>query len=385
MQNIYDLVVIGGGISSSAFISNILKQGFKGTIAVIEAGRGLGGRCSTRYPNEDRKLALNHGCPIINVENSLKNSSLDNFIKELLDKNFIRSLDNSFFNLDENYKFSNVNDNYFYSGDVYTSTSNMSKLVENLFNLYNAENKIDFYFQTLIIKLNFKSELWNITSNKNKEFTGRFLVCSSNLLLHKRSIDILNVKEVPLREAIAKKNDIKIDEVIDKTNKQEYIKRINFLIFTKKNYNLEGIFNKEIVHFIFHKNLQKYIGFERIIIQKQFDKSLGIVIHTRNIDFLQNKYDMEDEKILYQYVLKKLNSFLIKNKITFKNLLLSDISRMNWRASQPIGEGIPERLQLCKEYNIGFCGDWIQLEGYGSAAGAVLSGLNLSNKFIEYY
>ena len=47
MQNIYDLVVIGGGISSSAFIANILRQGFKGKIAVVEAGRGLGGRCST--------------------------------------------------------------------------------------------------------------------------------------------------------------------------------------------------------------------------------------------------------------------------------------------------------------------------------------------------
>ena len=43
MQNIYDLVVIGGGISSATFIANILKQGFKGKIAVVEAGRGLGG------------------------------------------------------------------------------------------------------------------------------------------------------------------------------------------------------------------------------------------------------------------------------------------------------------------------------------------------------
>ena len=58
---------------------------------------------------------------------------------------------------------------------------------------------------------------------------------------------------------------------------------------------------------------------------------------------------------------------------------------MNWRASQPNGEGIPERLQLCEEYRIGFCGDWIQLEGYGSFLGSILSGLKLSNKFIEFY
>ncbi len=385
MKIIYDLVVIGGGISSSTFIANILKQGFKGKIAIVEAGRGLGGRCSTRYLSRDKRLALNHGCPNFNIKIHQKNYYLDNFLKELLDKNLIKSLKNSFFELDENYKLLKKCENEFYLGNVYTSATNMSKFVENLIHLYNSKNQIDFYFETLIIKLNYSSKLWNIISNKNEIITGKFLVCSSNLLIHKRSLEILNVSEIPLRKAIDKKSSFKIDEIIKFTNKQEYIKRINFLISTKRNYNLEGIFNKEIIHFIFNHNAQKDIGFERIIFQKQFDNSLGIVVHTRDINFIINKYDREDKNSLYQYVLNKLNTFLIQNHITYKNLLLDDISIMNWRASQPLGEGVPERLQLCDEYNIGFCGDWIQVEGYGSVLGAILSGLNLSNKFIEFY
>jgi len=385
MQNIYDLVVIGGGISSSTFIANILKQGFKGKIAVVEAGRGLGGRCSTRYRYKDKKLAINHGCPNFNIKNFQKDICFNNFIKELLDRNLIKSLVNSIFEIDENYKFSKNYHNDFYLGDVYTSTTNMSKLVENLIHLYNRNDQIDFYFETLIIKLNFQSELWKILSNKNKEIIGKFLVCSSNLLLHKRSLQILNVGEIPLQKAINKKNNPKIDEIIKFTNNQEYIKRINFLIFTKKNYNLEGIFNKDIIHFIFTQKAQKNIGFERIIFQRQFDNSLGIVLHTNNMEPTINKFGREDINILYQYLSNKLNTFLIKNHIAFKNFLLEDISRMNWRASQPIGKGLPERFQLCKEYNIGFCGDWIQLEGYGSVYGAILSGLKLTNKFIEFY
>ena len=384
MQIIYDLVVIGGGISCSTFIANLLKHGFKGKIAVVEAGRGLGGRCSTRYFFKDKRLALNHGCPNFNIKNSYKNPLLDNFIKELIHKNLIKSLNNSYFELDENYKFLKNSNNDFYSGNVYISTTNMSKLVQSLIQLYNFRDQIDFYFETLIIKLNFKSELWRIYSDKNKKIIGRFLVCSSNLLLHKRSLDILNLGKIPLREAINKENNSKIDEILNLTSKQEYIKRTNFLIHTKKNFRLEGDFNKEIIHFIFNKNVQKDIGFERIIFQKQFDNSLGIVVHTRNIDFFIDKNGIDDKKILYQYVSNTLNTFLTKNKITYKNLLLDDISRMNWRASQPLGEGIPERLQLCDEYNIGFCGDWIQLEGYGTVLGAILSGLNLSNKFIEH-
>ena len=384
MQNIYDLVVIGGGISSSTFIANILKQGFKGKIAVVEAGRGLGGRCSTRYLYKDKKFSLNHGCPNFNIKNSQENSYLDNFLKELLDKNIIKSLENLFFELDENYKISKKCENEFYLGNVYTSTTNMSKLVENLIHLYDSDYQIDFYFETLIVKLDFKSELWNIFSNKDKKIIGKFLVCTSNLLLHKRSLQILNVKEIPLKEAMNKKNNIKIDEIIKFTNKQEYIKRINFLIFTKNNFNLEGVFDKEIIHFIFNKDAQKDIGFERLVFQKQFNNSLGIVVHTRGLEFIKNKYDLED-RILYQYISNKLNTFLVKNHITSKKLLIDDISRMNWRASQPIGEGVPERLQLCDEYKIGFCGDWIQLDGYGSVSGAILSGLNLSKKFIKFY
>ncbi len=385
MQNIYDLVVIGGGISSSVFIANILKKGFKGKIAIVEAGRGLGGRCSTRYSYKDKKLALNHGCPNFNIKNNQRSSCLDNFIKELLEKKLIKDLNNSFFELDENYELSKNIDNEFYLGNVYSSTTNMSKLVENIINLYETNDQIDFYFETLIVKVNFKSGLWNILSSKSRKIIGKFLICSSNLLLHKRSLEILNVKEIPLRESINKSNNIKIDEIINFTNKQKYIRRINFLIFTKNIYNLENLFNKEIVHFIFNENAQKVIGFERMVFQKQYDNTLGIVIHIRDLEFIKNKYEKEDRKILDQYISDTLNTFFIKNQITFKNLLLDDISRMNWRASQPIGEGIPERLQLCEEYNIGFCGDWIQLEGYGSVLGAILSGLNLSKKFIEFY
>jgi len=114
MQNTYDLVVIGGGISSSTFIANILKQGFNGKIAVVEAGRGLGGRCSTRYRYKDKKLAINHGCPNFNIKDSQKDIYLDNFIKELIDKNLIKSLDNSIFEIDENYIFSKNSHNDFY-------------------------------------------------------------------------------------------------------------------------------------------------------------------------------------------------------------------------------------------------------------------------------
>ena len=62
-----------------------------------------------------------------------------------------------------------------------------------------------------------------------------------------------------------------------------------------------------------------------------------------------------------------------------------DISVMIWRASQPIGFGIPENLQICEDYNIAFCGDWFDFEGFGRIEGAIASGLKLSYKINSLY
>jgi len=61
-----------------------------------------------------------------------------------------------------------------------------------------------------------------------------------------------------------------------------------------------------------------------------------------------------------------------------------DISIMRWRASQPSGLGVPLRLQICKEYNIAFCGDWFNTQGFGRVEGAILSAINLSEQIIEF-
>ena len=89
--NTYDLAIIGGGISSCVFVSSHIKNGFKGKIAIIENGRQLGGRSSTRNSLANKGWKLNHGSPNLNICNSKKNELLETFIKELLDSNIIPS------------------------------------------------------------------------------------------------------------------------------------------------------------------------------------------------------------------------------------------------------------------------------------------------------
>ena len=86
----YDLAIIGGGISSCVFASKYLKNNITKKIALVEIGRGLGGRSSTRISKRFKGWKLNHGSPNLNISNSKNNLLLKSYIDELLENKYIK-------------------------------------------------------------------------------------------------------------------------------------------------------------------------------------------------------------------------------------------------------------------------------------------------------
>jgi len=97
----YDLVIIGGGISACVFASKHLKNNITKKIAIIEIGRGLGGRSSTRISKRFKGWKLNHGSPNFNISNSKNNLLLKKYIDELLQNKCIKIDDSDIFFLNE--------------------------------------------------------------------------------------------------------------------------------------------------------------------------------------------------------------------------------------------------------------------------------------------
>ena len=83
----YDLLIIGGGISACVFASKYLKNNIKKKVGLIEIGRGLGGRSSTRISKRYKGWKLNHGSPNFNISNSKNNYLLKEIIFHFL-KNY---------------------------------------------------------------------------------------------------------------------------------------------------------------------------------------------------------------------------------------------------------------------------------------------------------
>ena len=381
----YDIAIIGGGISSCVFSTFHLKNGFKGRIAIIENGRNLGGRSSTRNSISNSGWQLNHGSPNFNICNSNNNQLLKTFIQELLDSKIIQSDPSDLIELYADPRDQKKIISDFHSCKNYTSSSSMTDLSRNIINHNNLKNQVDFFFQTLIFKLKYENNYWILISKNGYEFKAKFLVCSSNLILHKRSLDILKINQIPLREAIPINNDKKIDTILNLLNKQEYVQRLTFLIYTNSNYCYKDNYNNRFRYFLLNNPLEEKFKFERIIFQKQTNNKLGIVIHTRNKKFINEYFQSNNKKKFKNILLDKFNQIFNKNSYINKLIDYQDISIMIWRASQPSGLGIPENLQVCDKYNIAFCGDWFDLEGFGRIEGAILSALKLSFKISSLY
>ena len=377
----YDLLIIGGGISACVFASKYLQQNIKKKVAIIEVGRGLGGRASTRISKRFKGWKLNHGAPNLNICNSKNNLLLKSYIDELLKNKIIKIDDSELVSLCEESNLENTKKSEFYCGINYLSLFSMSQLSQKIIELNNLGGKIDFYFETLVFDLYFNYEEWTLTSNNGEKFKSKYLICSTNLLLHKRSLRILNTNQIPLRKAIPKKKDKKIDLLLNFLDKQLFIPRLTFLIYTNDNYGYKDCYSKKNRYFYLTKNLENKYKFERVIFQLQDDNKLGIVVHSKNIDLINSYINAKDEVRFKQKILTNFNELFKSNSSV--NLLTCNekVSIMQWRASQPSEYPVPLSLQFNRKFKIGFCGDWFEGEGFGRIEGSILSALKLVKKF----
>ena len=374
----YDLLIIGGGISACVFASKYLQNNITKKIAIIEVGRRLGGRSSTRISNRFKGWKLNHGAPNFNIINSKNNLLLKNYIDELLEKKFIKIDDSELIYLGDESKFKKSE---FYCGNNYLSSFSMGELSKRIIELNNSRNKIDLFFETLIVDLKFNNNEWTLTSNNGEEFKSKYLICSTNLLLHNRSLKILNTNQIPLRKAIPKNKDKKIDLLLNFLDKQTFIPRLTFLIYTNENYRYKDFYSKKYRYFYLNKNLENKFKFERIIFQLQENNKLGIVVHSKNIDFINSYLNIKDEDFFKQKIFLNFNGLFDGSSVVNKLTCNENISIMKWRASQPYGCAVPLSLQFSKKYRIGFCGDWFEGSGFGRIEGSIFSALQLVKKF----
>ena len=148
----------------------------------------------------------------------------------------------------------------------------MGELSQKIIDESNLRNQIDFFYGTLIIDLKHEEDHWILTSKNGKIFRSKYLICTSNLLLHKRSIDILNVNQIPLKKAIPDNKNLYFDSLLKILSQQFYIQRLTFLIYTDESYQYKDNYFKKYRYFCLEKDLEEKYKIERVIFQLQKTK-----------------------------------------------------------------------------------------------------------------
>ena len=161
---LYDVLIIGGGISSCVFASKYIQNNISKKIALIEVGRGLGGRSSSRISKRFKGWKLNHGSPNFNISNSNDNLLLKNYIDELLVNKFIKIDDSELIFLGDEPISKSIKKSEFCLGDSYLFWLSMDELFKKIIEDNNSRGRIDLFFETLIVDLKFSKDQWILTS-----------------------------------------------------------------------------------------------------------------------------------------------------------------------------------------------------------------------------
>ena len=365
MYNIYDFIVIGAGISACTFASFLNKRFSDASILLIEHGRRIGGRATTRKSRKNQILEFDHGLPSIILSKQISEDILK-LIAPLINSKKLIDISNDILTINEFGEIKSDSSNYKY----YRSLPFMINFSQEILNQSISPKKINFLFETLTKSIKRTNNLWEIEVDKGVFIKSKTLILSSSLIAHPRCLDILQITSVPLREAFIPGEDEVVDSVLREIRKQNYISR-KIYIFHISNCAVVQNFNNQYLHLRFSKVIMDNLNFERIIFQRQSDGSMIFALHCFYINKL---IDINTESVF------NLLRSVFENHPKFLDLFLQArlIDKMDWRASQPLNPLLPKQLQWSQISKIGFCGDWFDLNSSSGLETAMKSAIRLA-------
>ena len=373
-----DLAVIGAGLSGCSLLARLHQLGVEGSMALVEAGRGPGGRTATRRRREDQAWRLDHGAPGFNLKAPGHRGSAA-VLAPLLSSGHLRREWGTFKGLDHHGDLVEVPDEDLLEGEWLRGHPTMASVCEGL--LEQASPDLERLYGCRIRRLNKSSEGWQLSNKEGAVvLMARQLVMSGTLLAHPRSLAMLAWPEIPLREAVPVGADPRLDAVLKVLADSTASIRWNLML------EIEGLGDRNLPRQIWlTSKARDRWQVERLVFHKQATTSWGLVIHglddgTRITPDRQPELMARQEQRLGHLIPDLIGNIPCLEGLSDNTQSVLSLGTMRWGAAQPLDHPLPEDLQWCPGSSIGFCGDWIEGPGFGRAEGALISGVALAEQ-----
>jgi len=372
-----DLAVIGAGLAGCSCLARLHQQGFQGTTAVVEAGRGPGGRMATRQRRERPEWRLDHGAPGLQLPDLLPNG-VEELLKPLREQGRLRREWGWVTGLNSTGRVVDAPEEHAAMGTWYRGQPTMSHLCEAL--LDQASPSLERNFGFRVRWLEHSDDHWSLMDEtRQRTVEARILVMSGTLLAHPRSLSMLAWADVPLRSAIPTGQDPALDHVLQQLASSRADVRWNLMLELPGEADASDQAPRQI---LLTPDACRRWQVERVVVHPQSDGGHGLVVHGLDsgapiTPTSQPVLLKREEQRLMGLLPELLEPFPALNRQLPE---ARSLGVMRWGASKPLDHPLPPSLQWCNDSSIGFCGDWIEGPGFGRAEGALRSGVALADR-----
>ena len=373
-----DLIVIGAGLSGCALVFRLRQLGWKGQIALVEAGRGPGGRSASRRRRDQPDWRLDHGSPGLHFSQPVL-AELEPLLRSMRDTGLLVEEEAAVISINADGQPTDNGSDAQPEGGWWRGKPCMASLCEHLLKQAGAE-QLAFHWQRRVRWLSRRDGQWTLSDQDNAwQLKGRNLVLSGNLLAHPRSLAMLNWPDVPLREAVPAGVDVDLDQALNQLAGCSADVRWNLML----DLPLEGSTLPRQIWLT--AEAQKRWGVERLVLHAQDNGRTGLVVHGLHDG---SSITPESQPELLASFEKRLIAVLEQMLVGMPSLQAAcrqatSLGVMRWGASQPLDHPLQKRLQWCPISAVGFCGDFVEGTGFGRAQGALESGVLLANRLVS--
>ena len=374
-----DLAVIGAGLSGCSLIGRLQQLGSDLNIALIEAGRGPGGRAATRRRREQSGWLLNHGAPGFALSDSIP-ESMEALLAPLRSAGVLQRDERAVLALDAQAGLSPANcPEACPDGGWWHGIPCMASICEVLLDAPGSM-QLSRQFETRVRWLERRQDHW-LLKNEDRSWClkAKRLVLSGTLLAHPRSLKMLAWNDVPLRSAVEEGVDVGLDTALSLLQHSQAEVRWNLMV----DLGVLALNGEQLPAQIWLNDAAKERWkVERLVLQPQSDARWGLVVH--GLDSGEAITPESQGRLLaqeHQRLVELLPELLQGLPVVSAALdQATPLGVMRWGASRPLDNPLPKELQWCPTSAVGFCGDWIEGPGFGRAEGAIRSGVNLAEQ-----
>lgn len=406
---VVDLAVVGAGIAGCGLVAGLRHRGWQGSIALLESGRGPGGRAATRRPRHDPGLQVNHGAPLFNVQMATPLPLL----QALADAGLIGPFSGPVCSLDQHGQIGPPIDDGFTTGALWQGVGGMDRIAAGLLELAGLQpGSTALRCGTLVRHLRPGNHggavAWTLLGASGTVLVQcRWLVLSGTLLAHARGQAVFGWDAVPLQQAAAALGEPQLQRVADGLAALDSAASSNLLLSLHP--EQVPLWQQQPWRLLqLTPAAQKRWGLRRVSLQQpgpqpgpqpgqqpgqQPGTGRWAVVAESSPAFAQRHQHVygsrsaaaqllgvhpapADEAAVINALQAALDGALGLPTAGAQGQL------MRWGAAFPQAPGLPEVLQLCPQSRIGFCGDFVASGALGRVEGALRSADRLAQQLL---